>query len=257
MPRYWWEDRRNESFGLRDFPFNPHPFQPPTFGDWWDYARIPGDGRDLVDWHERNIWTGLPPDDHQGREYTAGSYPWPDTDGDGGCGGYYHFNRPVRDGHLRPNQKSRRAFVWPSDGKRKSTWGRWKDIAMGTGPDIFVAPRSQRPTRNHWKNRMQDININEQGEIEAQEDASRAMPWAKRHKDKPYDFKTRTFRRDRPGVWAEAVWPRHEADQYDQPLSYRCRHGDWYNMTWAPFGGVPLPMYSYSRSRKDRKGLWK
>jgi hypothetical protein len=257
MRRYWWEDRPDRAFGLHDFPWNPHAFQPPTFGDWWDYARLPSDDRNLWDSHERNGWTGLPPDDHQGREYTAGPYPWPDTNGDSGCGGYNHINRPVHDEQLRSNQKSRRAFIWPSDGKRKGTWGRWKDFAMGTGPDIFVAPQNQRPTRNHWKNRMQDLNINEQGKIETREDASRAMPWARREKDRPYDFKARKFRRDRPGVWAEAVWPRYDADQYDQPLAYRCRHGDWYNMRWAPFGGVQLPMYSYNRSRKDRKGLWK
>jgi hypothetical protein len=229
---------------------------PDTYGDWWHIHRGWGDNRDCSDDHNRNRWTGLPPIDHQGREYSQGPYPWwPDTNGDGGPGFYYRRNIAVRDAHLPSKLRMRRAFIWPSDGKRKSTWGRWKDLASKKGPDIYVAPLSQRPTRNHWKNRMQDFNLNELGEIESREDASRAMPWANRYLDKPYDFRTRKFRRDRPGVWADAVWPRHDADQFDQPLSYRCRHDEWYNMRWAPFGGVPLPQYSFHRN--SRKGIWK
>jgi hypothetical protein len=263
MDWYQWElglgrygEEFPESFGLLDDL--PHRFEigPDTYGDWWDHDRLWGDNRDVVDDHFRNIWTGLPPKDHQGVEYTRGPHPmWPDTNGDGGCGSYIHINAPVRDAHRPAKLRMRRAFIWPSDGKRKSTWGRWKDLGSGKGPDIYVAPLSQRPTRNHWKNRMQDINLNEQGEIEAREDARRAMPWARRDPDEPYDFRTREFRKDKPGVWAEAVWPRYDADQFDNPLSYRCRHGDWYNTRWAPFGGVPLPQYNFHRN--PRKGLGK
>jgi hypothetical protein len=221
------------------------PYEPPTGLDlYWDHSD-PNDDSDIGNLHLRNDWTGLPPRDHQGFEYRWGR--WPDTNGDGGPGDYFHQNAP-----LAPGERRRKQFVWPSDGKRKSTWGRWKDLIDSKGPDIFVTNQGHRPTRNQWRNNYQDFD-----HLESPWEAQRAMPWAKRHSEKPYEFRTRRYRRERPGAWSDAVWPRHEADQFDQPLSYKCRHGDWYNMKWAPFGGVPLPGYSYHRRGRDRKGLWK
>jgi hypothetical protein len=264
---YPWEFRRDEEFGLFDndetfhpfglgHPANPFPGNPLTFGDWWESWRDYGDNRDQEYRGLRHPGTGLPHPYEQGREYQGG-HDHPDTNGDMGEGGRYHYNNPVRDRHKK--HKHRRAFIWPSDGKRKSTWGRWKDIMEGRGPDIFVGPLGTRPTRNHWKNRFQDVNPNEQGFEESPRDASRSMPWAKRNvaDHKAYDFRTRKYCRDNPYTWAEAVWPRRGADQHDFPLSYRCTHGDWSNMRWSPFGGIPLPGHSFPIPRRNRRGLWK
>ncbi|KAF2425240.1 hypothetical protein EJ08DRAFT_404064 [Tothia fuscella] len=223
------------------------PFHPPTYGDWWE-GRDDQDDRDEISWHDRNPWTGLPPRNHHGFEYEE--VPFPLTNGDGGTGEWIHENRRVP---RHANGTSRRKqFVWPSDGKRKGTWGRWKDLMEGKGPDIYVAGQNQRPSRDEWKNRIQDDFIFN--------DAVRpAHRFAKRAGDKHYDFRTRRYRRDYPDRvnWADAIWPRWDADQYDHPLAYRCEHGDWYNLSWAPFGGVRLPMYTTKRERKERRGLWK
>ncbi|KIV99807.1 uncharacterized protein PV09_08611 [Verruconis gallopava] len=220
------------------FPEVDHrPFDPPNYHD---YLRTnPLDTRDL-EWDASDIEseTGLPPRHHQGVEYMPGH--WRDVNGTDipGSGAFVRWNEPPA---RHPHGKRRRlAFVWPSDGKRKRTWGRWKDIFASKGPDIFVSKLGDRPSRNQWRNKHLDFTPEDPG-FNTHVD----LPWAKRRK--PYDFRERKYRNKRnPGdvVWRDATWPRRGADHYEQPLNFRCEHGRWFNMRWAPFGGTVLEGYN-------------
>lgn len=134
--------------------------------------------------------------------------------------GFAHFNAP--------SSRGRPQFVWPRDGKNGSTWGRWKDIFTGKGPDIFVTARGQRPTRARWANRptmdpfVPDDNVG-------------AMPFI--HRRDPYDFRRRRYRRDDKWTWIDARWDRNRLNrERNYPTAYRCRHGDWYQMYQHPHG---------------------
>lgn len=118
-------------------------FNPPNYDDWM--ATNPDDFRDR-NWPGNAVepHTGLPPPNHQGMEYTPGE--WRHTNGDGRRGNMLRWNEPrMRDPH---GNERRMQFVWPSDGKRKYTWGRWKDILSDKGPDIYVTKQGDRPSRN-------------------------------------------------------------------------------------------------------------
>lgn len=221
------------------------PYNPPNYDDW-DEAN-PFDYRDR-DWAAEDIdpLTGLPPSDHQGVEYRPGHARWANDNGHTPRG--VHVNMPVQP---HPFGKKRRlAWVWPSDGKRKHTWGRWKDLLEGTGPDIFVTKYGNRPSRNQWKNNFQDLTTDDPGW-----NTHVDMPWARRRK--PYDFRERTYRR-KGGVgdifWSDATWPRRGADHYKQPINYRCEHGRWFNMAWSTFGGVVLNGYNNPVRKRD---IWR
>lgn len=211
------------------------PFNPPDYNDWLRHN--PHDYRDRL-YHPDDIEldTGLPPSHHQGRDYIPG--PWRYTNGSNGRGDILRWNEPPLP---HPHGKKRRlAFVWPSDGKRKHTWGRWKDILSSRGPDIFVTKHGDRPSRNQWRNNFMDWTPEDQG-FNTHID----VPWARRRE--PYDFRERRYRRkEHPGdiFWSDATWPRRGADHYKHPLNYRYGHGGWYNMTWAPFGGTVLEGYN-------------
>jgi hypothetical protein len=234
---------RAEDLGSFDLFGLGSEFHPPTYNDWWRYGGF-YDNRDLrygeAGGHVLET-TGLPPQDCQGFDYkNAGRWTGPSYTPEGlRDPGEYWVNAPKPPG-------TRKVFVWPSDGKRKSTWGRCKDILQNKGPDIFVATQGQRPIRDRWKNNDQDWYIND--------DFIGPMPWARRTPDKPYDFRTRKYRRPKKHTWSDAVWPAWDADNQEFPKSYRCRHGDWHNMAWAPFNGTQLPGHSYPA--RD-KGLWK
>lgn len=229
-----------------DGPFHPRdgtwfpgifhrPFHPPNYDDWLDHN--PDDYRDRK-WPAWmiNPLTGLPPRNLQGNEYTPGR--WRASNGSGGPGHLMRWNeKPLPHAH---GKKRRNAWVWPSDGKHKRSWGRWKDIIEGKGPDIFITKHGDRPSRNQWKNNFQDATPEDPG-FNTHID----MPWATR--TRPYDFRERRYRRPKgPNdiFWSDATWPSKAADHYKQPINYRCAHGDWFNMTWSPFGGVPMEGYN-------------
>lgn len=215
------------------FPEANHiPFNPPDYIDWLDHN--PWDWRDR-DYSPSDIepGTGLPPRQYQGVEYVPDE--WRHTNGNGvpGSGHTLRYNEPAVP---HPHGKHRRmAYVWPSDGKRKYTWGRWKDILSSKGPDVFVSKLGDRPSRNQWRNKHMDTTPEDPGH-----NTHVDMCWAKRRK--PYDFRSRSYKWSRPGhiVWRDATWPRRGPDHYKQPLNYKCEHGRWYNMNWSPFGGVVL-----------------
>ena len=218
------------------FPEFPHePYNPPDYRDW--VRDNPGDFRDR-NWDPDDIepFTGLPPRNHQGMEYVPGAHRW--INGSGCPGHIFRWNEP-----LPPHpygKKRRNAWVWPSDGKRKRSWGRWKDILEGKGPDIFVTKHGNRPSRNQWKNNFQDETPEDPG-FNTHID----MPWAKRRR--PYDFRERRYRWPKgrgDAFWSDATWPSRGADHYKHPLNFRCEHGRWHNMKWSPFGGVPLEGYN-------------
>lgn len=78
------------------------------------------------------------------------------------------------------------------------------------------------------------------------------MPWTKRSDSTKYDFRERRYRKPKgrnDPFWSDATWPRRGADHYKQPLNYRCEHGEWFNLTWSPFGGMPLEGYNGVRLR--------
>ncbi len=219
--------------------------------DYWDWlAANPNDYRDReYPPSDIDANTGLPPRDHQGVEYVPGLQRF--SNGSGGQYPPLRWNEPA----LRhPYGKKRKlAFVWPSDGKRKHSWGRIKDLFSSHGPDIFVSKAGDRPSRNQWRNLCLDATPEDPG-FNTHVD----LPWARRNR--PYDFKERKYQWNGEGrggniVWRDATWPRRGADHYEQPLNYRCGHGQWFNMRWSPFGGVALDGYNGVEPR--RKGLFR
>ena len=107
---------------------------------------------------------------------------------------------------VKPNH----AFIWPRD-QGQGSWRRWKDLATGKGPDMFIASNPNRPpgasdgptrrrwtgfpeAESNWRNKMLDAN-NHHG----------STPWASQRNDRPYyDFAARRYRR-RPhdGMWTD------------------------------------------------------
>ena len=229
------------------YPERNHvPFNPPDYYDWLDHD--PFDFRDR-NWDSRQIdpLTGLPPKHLQGHEYVPGE--WRRTNGAERPGNTLRWNIPLPP---HPHGKKRRlAWVWPSDGKRKHTWGRWKDVASGEGPDIFVTRHGNRPSRNQWRNKFLDFTPEDPGF-----NTHRDMPWAKRPEKEAYDFRERVYRKKKgPGdiFWTDATWPSRGADYYKRPLNFRCERGDWFNLSWAPFGGVVLDEYN---GRPKNRGIF-
>lgn len=144
-------------------------------------------------------------------EFNPAPFPWSNP--------FVHFNGPSR---RRPQ------FVWPRDGRNSSTWGRWKDVVSGKGPDIFVARGGQRPNRNSWARRPWLDPL-------LPDDTLPAMPWA--DSTRPYDFRRRRYKHDDRWTWWDARWERNRlGKERNYPTAYRCRHGDWYQMNRHPFG---------------------
>jgi hypothetical protein len=121
-------------------------------------------------------------------------------------GRWRNLNRQNNDPnpHLR-GRRGNLAFVWPRDGKRNTTFGRFKDILSNKGPDIFVMKNGARPLKTSWTNRrFTDWDDPDAWLV----DDTRKPFWcgAKRGPDMSYDFRTRRYRKTDRFTWTDAFW---------------------------------------------------
>ena len=132
-------------------------------------------------------------------------------------------------------QKQRLRFVWPRDGAptRNSATGRWKDLFLNQGPDIFVSRGPSRPQKASWTNRY-----NLWPDMLLPNDTVDAMPWARRSSEMRFDFRRRRYGRDDRWTWADAVWSGNRWER-NYPRAWRCTHGQWYQLGPDVWGGVP------------------
>jgi hypothetical protein len=147
--------------------------------------------------------------------------------------GWYQDGRKLR------NVKASKAFIWPKDGKRGSTWGRMKDVLQNKGPDIFVAfgarPTdcvSNRPTRSQWSRHN---HLDDRGKTFSF-GSRKFAPFARaglgsRSPQLSYDFRTRKYTRPYWDTWTDAIWqqePYKNRKWNSYPEAIRDVHGHWF-----------------------------
>lgn len=135
-----------------------------------------------------------------------------------------------QNGQKLHNIKPHYHFIWPKDGKRGGTLGRWRDILENKGPDIHVTISADK--NDHMVNRQRKsrwanwIHLDDRGP----DGSLRQKPcWVRpfRHPGKSYDFRTRTYRTPTPTTWTDGLW-RPGADDYDLPHAIRRVDGQWF-----------------------------
>jgi hypothetical protein len=146
--------------------------------------------------------------------------------------GWYQDGRKLR------TVKASKAFIWPKDGKRGSTWGRMKDVLQNKGPDIFVAfgarPTdcvSNRPPRAQWSGHT---NLDDTG-MTFSFNSRKFSPFARtglgsRSHHVAYDFRTRKHTRLNQDMWTDAVWqqePYKNRKWNSYPEAVRRWDGQW------------------------------
>jgi hypothetical protein len=144
-----------------------------------------------------------------------------------------------QDGRKLHNVKASKAFIWPKDGKRGSTWGRVKDVLQNRGPDIFVAfgarPTdcvSNRPTRSEWSRHS---NLDDRGQT-SRFNSKKFAPFARaglgsRSQGVGYDFRTRKYTRPTWNMWTDAIWqqePYKNSKYNNWPEALRTWDGRWF-----------------------------
>lgn len=117
----------------------------------------------------------------------------------------------------RPNAVAKKwQFVWPRDKRQKSArWGnrsRWMDILTNKGPDIWIATQGtdepHRPVWSGWESPpwQRDGRWDNLGYPYRQDDRMPPIFGSRSRDGKKYDFKTRKWRTERPGVWSDVKW---------------------------------------------------
>lgn len=99
-------------------------------------------------------------------------------------------------------------WIWPQDkpftGKRRARrWNHLKDIFHGKGADIFIGrldTLQQQPCKARWS-RWADLYPNP-------DDRTKAPPPSADRGEKRYDFRTRRYRNEYPGMWSNTEWHR-------------------------------------------------
>ncbi|KAF1987360.1 hypothetical protein K402DRAFT_403862 [Aulographum hederae CBS 113979] len=140
------------------------------------------------------------------------------------------------DGQRVHNHRPRWAFVWPTDGKNSSSWGRLKDIATGKGPDIHVASNRERgwgwdnPKKTDWANWRR---LDPSGALDDQPMRRNTFmgEWlgAGRSPAKAYDFRRRRYAVPSCRTWTDARWMGDGVNNETRiPQAFRCVHGSWY-----------------------------
>lgn len=154
-------------------------------------------------------------------------------------------------------RRGRCAFIWPKDGKRTSTAGRWADILTGRGPDIHVAKHRgyldghnlgwDAPRRSQWS-RWANLDP-----FLMRNATREPMPWARRGDTTKYDFRTRRWGRCHDGMWSDVVWPAGARTRDQTPVAFNAVDGlswqpamhPWNGYDIMPFPGNPFPHHFF------------
>jgi hypothetical protein len=160
----------------------------------------------------------------------------------------------MQDGRKLRNVKATNALVWPKDGRRSTTWGRFKDILQNKGPDMYLTINADkhdymhnRPTRARWAGHT---NIDDRAlENSWTFNSRKYAPWvgktmlSGRRSDLNYDFRTRKYQVENAFTWTDATWhpePRKNKRNlnsypYLYPEAVRDIYGEWYqNYNYMP-----------------------
>ncbi|KAF2843265.1 hypothetical protein M501DRAFT_906598, partial [Patellaria atrata CBS 101060] len=139
----------------------------------------------------------------------------------------------VQNGRILRGLKPKKAFYWPKDGKRGTTWGRWKDLLSGQGPDIHIRISGEKrtrpwdgPSRARWSRWTEDAFV-------APWETEQPLPspfWARRKAHEKYDFRTRKFtkRNPDPSCWTDVRWQYPPNDHFRDPYAFRDLDGRWW-----------------------------
>ncbi|KAF2473205.1 uncharacterized protein BDR25DRAFT_218203 [Lindgomyces ingoldianus] len=138
----------------------------------------------------------------------------------------------IQGGHKRRKLKPYYHFVWPRDGKNGSTWGRWKDILKGQGPDIHVTISADkkdymfnRQTKERWAGHT---NLDDRGPDGA---LKYEPPWTRSARPgnncRAYDFRTRKYCRPYDHMWTDALWQDEPNGHFPYPHALRNVYGEW------------------------------
>ncbi|KAF2814401.1 uncharacterized protein BDZ99DRAFT_360220, partial [Mytilinidion resinicola] len=121
------------------------------------------------------------------------------------------------------------AFVWPKDGKRGTTSGRWKDILQNKGPDIHVTISADR--KDHLYNRQRKPRWARWNDVDHRgpDGALRGMPWTQKHRQPgvSYDFKARKYRYPKGNSWMDVRW-RPEPNARIGPYAFKDMNAQWW-----------------------------
>ncbi|KAF2712323.1 hypothetical protein K504DRAFT_371777 [Pleomassaria siparia CBS 279.74] len=132
-----------------------------------------------------------------------------------------------QNGHRRHRVKPHKHFIWPKDGQRGSTLGRWKDILQGKGPDIHIALSADkmdymwnRQRRTRWGRHTNLDDGGPDGSLRYE------LPWIGRSgTDTCYDFRTRKYGKPNRNMWTDALWP--EERNWAYPYAMKNVKGEW------------------------------
>ncbi|OAL00714.1 hypothetical protein IQ06DRAFT_348062 [Phaeosphaeriaceae sp. SRC1lsM3a] len=170
-------------------------------------------------------------------------------------GVYYHVAQPykhrpaewcpdrrkwIQDGRILNKVKASKAFVWPKDGRRGTTWGRFKDILQNKGPDIYLTLNAEkhdyihnRPSRARWAGHT---NLDDPSpESSFPLNSRKYAPWVRRgmlgrHPEAAYDFRTRKYVQPHESMWTDAIWQPRGSGNKGNPFPEAVRNifGEWF-----------------------------
>ncbi|CAL8581365.1 hypothetical protein XPA_007064 [Xanthoria parietina] len=120
----------------------------------------------------------------------------------------------------KSNRECKRQIVWPRDQKQKGahTWGRFRDVFRGKGPDMWVGKQGDdgpnRQAWTHWGYGLMSYlyEFDNMGYRDKRDNwPGEPHHWrlGNRPTTEKYDFKSRTYKRPRPGDWSDVKWDRH------------------------------------------------
>ncbi|KAF2205004.1 hypothetical protein GQ43DRAFT_363346 [Delitschia confertaspora ATCC 74209] len=139
-------------------------------------------------------------------------------------------------GHRRRVKKPHYHFVWPKDGKRGGTMGRWKDILGNKGPDIHVtisADKNDYMYNRQRKDRWAGWSIFD--DEERPDGSLKYKPsWVRpfRQPGKRYDFHTRKYGSPTYASWTGVRWQPEPNEGIKYPSALRNYEGKWYEGVW-------------------------
>lgn len=138
-----------------------------------------------------------------------------------------------QEGQKRNVRKPHYHWIWPKDGKRGTKWGRIKDILQGKGPDIHVTISADKMDYMHNRQRKQEWAKWRHLDDRDPDDALRSPSWITnpllggRNPGERYDFYSRRYRNEYPGMWSDALWLARKKHAIF-PDTLRNNYGEWF-----------------------------
>ena len=138
--------------------------------------------------------------------------------------GYHRIGDTIGEASIWTTSRRKKQWIWPKD-KHQSSFGRFKDVLTGKGPDIFVQRQGDaglhRSVWSGWNRHGLDSNWDRHGQFKTSPhsvlprhgESCNAMPLfdsaSRRHREgQVYDFRKRKYGRAGPRVWSDVRWSR-------------------------------------------------